>query len=388
MAEEDNWDLSNQPVVIDNGSGVIKAGFAGESAPKCVFSAIVGRPKHPKVMAGGLEGDAFVGPAAQEHRGMLAIRYPLEHGVVKHWDDMEKIWSYVYQDGLKTLAEEHPALITEPPLNPRNNRVKLAEVFFETFNVPSLFISMQAVLSVYASGRTTGVVLDSGDGVTHVVPLYEGFALPHSIRRVDLAGRDVTRQLQLLLRKAGHSFVTSAELQIVQQIKEQHCRVAFDPLKEEEDASYTTASTAASFKLPDGSGITIGPESFRAPEMLFQPRLVGHEEGGFPELLNDAITSSDVDLRKALYSNILLAGGTTLLEGLGKRLLNEVKSLAPSNIKIKITAPPERQTSTWIGGSILASLTEFPRMTITSAEYREAADVHDKRELIHSKTFF
>jgi len=387
MAEEDNWDLANQPVVIDNGSGVIKAGFAGENAPKCVFSAIVGRPKHPKVMAGGLEGDAFVGKAAQEHRGMLQIRYPIEHGVVTNWEDMERIWQYVYGDELKTLPEEHPILLTEPPLNPRSNRAKLAEVFFETFNVPALFISMQAVLSVYASGRTTGVVLDSGDGVTHVVPLYEGFALPHSIRRIDLAGRDVTKQLQLLLRKAGHSFTTSAEMQIVQEIKEQHCRVAFDPLKEEEESSFP-AQSSASFRLPDNSKITIGPEAFRAPEILFHPRLVGSEDAGFHQMLHEAITSADVDLRKALYTSVLLSGGTTLLEGLGKRLLNMVKQLAPPNLKIKITAPPERQTSTWIGGSILASLSTFRRMTISADEYKEASDLHDKHELIHQKTFF
>lgn len=387
MAEEDNWDLANQPVVIDNGSGVIKAGFAGENAPKCVFSAIVGRPKHPKVMAGGLEGDAFVGKAAQDHRGMLQIRYPIEHGVVTNWDDMERIWQYVYGDELKTLPEEHPVLLTEPPLNPRSNRAKLAEVFFESFNVPALFISMQAVLSVYASGRTTGVVLDSGDGVTHVVPLYEGFALPHSIRRIDLAGRDVTRQLQLLLRKAGHSFTTSAEMQIVQEIKEQHCRVAFDPLKEEEESSFPAQSSAV-FRLPDNSKIAIGPEAFRAPEILFHPRLVGSEDSGFHQMLHEAITSADVDLRKALYTSVLLSGGTTLLEGLGKRLLNELKQLAPPSLKIKITAPPERQTSTWIGGSILASLSTFRRMTISADEYKEASDLHDKHELIHQKTFF
>merc|ERR1711990_603564 len=284
-------------LVCENGSGMCKAGFAGDDAPRAVFPSIVGRPRHQGVMVGMGQKDAYVGDEAQSKRGILTLRYPIEHGVVTNWDDMEKIWHHTFYNELRVAPEEHPVLLTEAPINPKSNREKMTQIVFETFNAPAFYVSIQAVLSLYASGRTTGVVLDSGDGVTHVVPLYEGFALPHSIRRVDLAGRDVTRQLQLLLRKAGHSFVTSAELQIVQQIKEQHCRVAFDPLKEEEDASYTTASTAASFKLPDGSGITIGPESFRAPEMLFQPRLVGHEEGGFPELLNDAITSSDVDLR-------------------------------------------------------------------------------------------
>jgi len=146
----------------------------------------------------------------------------MEHGLVTNWEDMEQVWSSVFTEHLKTSAEEvlttrftyvatallshnvssqHPVLVTEAPMNSRKSREKMAEIFFETFNVPSLFISMQAVLALYASGKTTGVVLDSGDGVTHCVPMYEGFALPHAIRRVDLAGRDVTKQLQLLLRK-------------------------------------------------------------------------------------------------------------------------------------------------------------------------------------------
>lgn len=172
-------------------------------------------------MAGALEGDTFLGPRAEEHRGLLALRYPMEHGIVKDWNDMEKIWSYVYsKDQLHTFSEEHPVLLTEAPLNPRQNRERAAEIFFETFNVPALFISMQAILSLYATGRTTGVVLDAGDGVTHAVPIYEGFAMPHSIMRSDVAGRDVTKYLQLLLRKEGCNFHTSAELEIVKTIKE------------------------------------------------------------------------------------------------------------------------------------------------------------------------
>ena len=166
--------IVNQPVVIDNGSGVIKAGFAGDQIPKCHFPNYIGRPKHSRVMAGALEGDLFVGPKAQEHRGLLSIRYPMEHGIVTDWNDMERIWQYIYsKDQLQTFSEEHPVLLTEAPLNPRRNREKSAEIFFETFNVPALFVSLQAVLSLYATGRTTGVVLDAGDGVTHAVPIYE-----------------------------------------------------------------------------------------------------------------------------------------------------------------------------------------------------------------------
>lgn len=252
--------LHNAPIVIDNGSGTIRAGFAGEEIPSCYFPSFVGRPKHPRVMAGGLEGDVFIGQRAQELRGLLKIRYPLEHGVVTDWDDMEKIWHYVYENELKTLPEEHPVLLTEPPLNPRKNRDAAAQIMFETFNVPALYTSIQAVLSLYASGRTTGVVLDSGDGVSHAVPVFEGFAIPNSIRRIDVAGRDVTEQLQVLLRKNGHVLHTSAEKEVVRMIKEKACYVSLDPKREEKDwmnSYHKSEAKSVDYALPDGYKIKV-----------------------------------------------------------------------------------------------------------------------------------
>ena len=169
--------IMNQPVVIDNGSGVIKAGFAGDQVPKSRFRNCVGRPKHERLMTGAPEGDTFIGQRAEEYRGLLSLRYPIEHGIVKHWDDMELIWKHLYEkDQLGAKSSEHPVLLTEAPNNPTSNREKSAEIMFEHLNTPALFFSIQAVLSLYASGRTTGCVLDSGDGVTHAVPVYEGFA--------------------------------------------------------------------------------------------------------------------------------------------------------------------------------------------------------------------
>ncbi|KAI3362478.1 hypothetical protein L3Q82_012763 [Scortum barcoo] len=349
--------LANQPVVIDNlqllvqprpphvkpkchfffflqGSGVIKAGFAGDQIPKYCFPNYVGRPKHVRVMAGALEGDLFIGPKAEEHRGLLSVRYPMEHGIVKDWNDMERIWQYVYsKEQLQTFSEEHPVLLTEAPLNPSKNREKAAEVFFETFNVPALFISMQAVLSLYATGRTTGVVLDSGDGVTHVVPIYEGFAIPHSIMRVDIAGRDVSRYLRLLLRKEGYNFNTSAEFEVVRTVKERACYLSLNPQKDE-----TLETEKAQYVLPDGSTLNIGPARFRAPELLFRPDLIGDESSGIHEVLAYAIQKSDMDLRRTLFSTIVLCGGSTLIKGwcFGERLLTEVKKLAPKDVKIKV----------------------------------------------------
>lgn len=275
--------LHNAPIVLDNGSGTIRAGFAGDDLPKCYFPSFVGRPKHLRVLAGALEGEVFIGQkAATELRGLLKIRYPLEHGIVTDWDDMEKIWGYVYDEGLKTLSEEvspppfqkkkalrtcllsnshqHPVLLTEPPLNPRSNRDTAAQILFETFNVPALYTSIQAVLSLYASGRTTGIVLDAGDGVSHAVPVYEGFAITNSIQRIDVAGRDITEYLQTLLRKSGYVFHTSAEKEVVRHIKEAVTYVAHDPRKEEKDWAQVKLdqSKVVEYTLPDGNKMKVG----------------------------------------------------------------------------------------------------------------------------------
>ncbi|KAJ3015370.1 UNVERIFIED_CONTAM: hypothetical protein HDU68_012759 [Siphonaria sp. JEL0065] len=360
--------LVNQPVVLDNGSGFIKAGFAGDDSPKCFFNAAVGRPKHTRIMAGAVEGDTFIGSRAQELRGLLRIKYPMEHGIVTDWADMEKLWHHVYTEELKTLSEEHPVLLTEAPLNPRKNRETMAEIFFETFNVPAMYLSIQAVLSLYASGRTTGIVLDSGDGVTHTVPVYEGFALPHAIRRVDVAGRDITEALQLHLRKSGvNLWGSSAEKEVARVVKESCCYIAANPGREEKDS----VGRFEEFVLPDGNIVKLGAERFRAPEILFNPDLIGSESPGIHQIVVDAINKADMDLRKSLFTNIVLSGGTTLMKGFPDRLLSEVKKLALKDVKIKISAPPERKYSTWIGGSILASLSTFKKMWLSADQYQE-----------------
>ena len=392
--------LHNVPLVLDNGSGTIRAGFAGADLPTTYFPAYVGRPKHQRVLAGALEGDLFIGPRAQELRGLLKIRYPLEHGIVTDWDDMERIWTYIYEQELKTLSEEHPVLLTEPPLNPRTNRETATQILFEQFNVPAVYMSIQAVLSLYASGRTTGIVLDCGDGVSHAVPVYEGFAVPNSIRRIDIAGRDVTENMQLLLRKSGHVFHTSAEKEIVRIMKEKVCYVALDPKKEEKRWvegvwNRNEENRHVDYTLPDGQKIKIGEERFRAPEILFNPELIGSEYPGVHQIVVDAINRTDMDLRKNLYGNIVLSGGATLCKDFGNRLLQEVQRMAVKDTRIKIFAPPERKYSTWIGGSILAGLSTF-RKVCSMANFHPCVltfnqmwvsidDWHENPDVIHTK---
>jgi len=372
--------FANQPIVIDNGSGTIKAGFAGAEMPRLVFPAYVGKPKHMKVMAGGAEGDIFCGDKAKDLRGILKLNYPTKHGITTDWKDMQNLWQHVYNE-LNVNQDQHPVLLTEAPLNPRPNRLKAAEIFFETFNVPALYVQVQAILSLYASGRTTGVVLDSGDGVTNAVPVYEGFILPHAVTRIDVAGRDITEYLQLLLRKAGHNFHTSAELEVVKDIKEKICFVAFNIEKIDKEDS-EDVEPEHSYKLPDGNVIQVGAEKFRAPEVLFNPGLIGLEYVGIHQCLVNSISKCDLDIRRSLFSDIILAGGSTMHDGFGDRLLVEVRKLAPRDTKIRILAPPERILSTWIGGSILASLATFKRMWVTRKEYDEAG-----KNAIYRKAF-
>ncbi|KAA8583410.1 hypothetical protein FQN60_015956, partial [Etheostoma spectabile] len=363
------------PIVLDTGSGLMKAGFADQDLPNIIFPTIIGMPKYEEIMNGNLERETYIGHDAQHMRGVLALKHPIKNGIIRNWDEMEKIWHHTFQQ-LCVDPDEHPVLLTEAAMNPLENRQRMVEIMFECFNVPFTYVAMQAVLALYAAGRSTGVVFDSGDGVSHSVPVFEGYSLPHAVQRFPLAGVDVTMHLKKvfmgrlppikvanipqkltditeityrmpLVNSVGYSspssaeqgvcMRTTAEMEIVREMKEKCCCVAVD---HDAELSHGGASCREMhYTMPDGQIVTLGTERFRAPEILFKPELIGRDHYGMHE----------------------------------SRLQAEIKGLLPTAMgeSVRVTSPKDRDFSVWRGGAVLAQLPTFSSAWISLEEYEE-----------------
>ena len=308
----------------------------------------------------------MVGDEASKLRMMLQITYPLENGIVRNWEDIEHVWDYTFNEKLRIDPSQCKLLLTEPPMNPKANREKLVQIMFEKYGFQAVYVAIQAVLTLYAQGLLTGVVVDSGDGVTHIVPVYEGYSLPHLTRRLDVAGRAVTRYLIKLMLLRGYAFNRTADFETVRQIKEKLCYVAFDTQFENKLAHDTTV-LVKTYELPDGRVIKVGKERFEAPECLFQPHLIDVDGGGMAEMLFDCIDKADVDTRPEFYNHIVLSGGSSMYPGLPSRLEKDLRQLwlvkrgnnnrqLIENFKCRIEDPPRRKHMVFLGGAVLAEI--------------------------------
>ncbi|KAK7268621.1 hypothetical protein RIF29_21323 [Crotalaria pallida] len=370
-----------QPLVFDNGTQMFKAGFAGDDVPHSVFPSVVGYLRPGLIVGPCRDHEVYTGDEVFRRRGILTLRYPIVRGIVSNWDEMERIWHHAFYYELRVDPEEHQVVLTEPPLNPITNREMMAQIMFETFGTPALYVANPAVLSLYASGLATGIVLDSGDGVTCVVPIYEGYALPHAILRQPLAGGDLTDFIMESLNERGISLDTPSEREIMRDVKEKLSFVALD-YEQELRTSKTGSSVDRRYELPDGNIIVVGDERFRCPEVLFRPSIIGINAAGVHEMIYNSIIKCNVDknIKRELYHHIVLSGGSTMMPGFADRITKEITALAPSNMSVNVIAPPERIHSAFIGGSMLASLSTFQQNCIGKEEYDEfgSSIVHRK----------
>jgi len=378
---------SNRVIVCDNGTGFVKCGFAGSNFPTAIFPSMVGRPilRFEEKIDNVELKDIMVGDEASALRTMLQITYPIDNGIVRNWEDMQYVWDYTFHEKLQVNPTECKIMLTEAPMNPKENRKKMIEVMFEKYGFKSCYISIQAVLTLYAQGLLTGVVVDSGDGVTHIVPVYEGFSLPHLTRRLDVAGRDVTRYLIKLMLLRGYAFNRTADFETVRQIKEKLCYVGYDLELEKRLATDTTV-LVESYTLPDGRVIRVGGERFEAPEVLFEPHLVDIEGGGMADQLFDAINKADVDTRPEFYQHVVLSGGSTMYPGLPSRLEKEIRKLyldkvckgnkqQAAKFKCRIEDPPRRKHMVFLGGAVLAEIMkDKDHFWMNLEEYREQGE--------------
>lgn len=381
MAEEENADLEDDGIdedvviIIDNGSGVCKAGLSSDDAPSAVFPEIVGRPRKSWKSP---DKEIYFGDEVASCRDKLSIRYPLENGIIENFEDMELLWEYTFYDKLQANPARHPVLLTEPPYNPKPNRERMVEMMFETFGVPSLHISIQGVLALLGQGRTTGLVLDSGEGVTHTIPIFDGYGMNYCIKRLDLAGRDLNVLLGKLLAQEDICLTTTTEQHHVRLMKEQHCYVAMDPASE-----FVDDADAVTYTMPDGRKIELREERWKCPEALFNPSMVGIESVGVAGLVWESIQKCEIDNRKPLLSNVVLSGGSTMFPNFGERLAHELRSSAPATARqdIRVVQQRGQRYAVWSGAQVFASLRnmqEVQWMTIEDYDEYGASFIHDK----------
>jgi len=374
------------PVVCDTGTGVIKAGFAGKHEPALVFPTLLGRPM---AKFQGLSGeykirDLMIGDDANDARSVLELSRPIANGIVQDWDGMEAIWEYTWAQ-LGIQPSEHKVVQTEAALNPRTNRERIVETMFEKYGFQALNVSVQAILALNSQGLNTGFVVDSGDGVTHLVPVTEGYLEPALVERVNLAGRHVTEHLMKLLMRQGAPLNSSADFETVREVKQKMCYVALDPEAEKRLARETTL-VDRQYQIPDGRMMRVGAERFLAPEILFQPALAGKSDGeGLAELVFSTIRKSDLFVQKEYFQRIILSGGTTMFPGMSSRLEKDLRQLYVQRVlkndaagagkfKCFVEDPPRRQHMVFLGGSITATQSEEQsnhRWWITRQEYQE-----------------
>ncbi|KAK2953094.1 putative Actin A [Blattamonas nauphoetae] len=397
--------MSNPAAIIDVGTGYTKMGLSTNTSPQYIIPTMLGERDKTLTSSSitkkqGLdELDFLIGDEAFENQKAYPPTRFMDHAIVADWDKMEKFYEQCYYRYLRINPEEHPVILTEPPLNTPENREYLAEVMFETFNVPGMYIAVQAVLAMCSTwisksqtNKTlTGTVIDSGDGVTHIIPVSDGSVIPSAIKHIPIAGGDLTKFILDNLRERGEQIPQDEMLTIARTIKEQNCYVTSDIVKEynlydqkPDEFFKTFEGINRVTKKPFSVGV--GYERFLAPEVFFNPNILSADYTvPVPMLVDQAIQQSPIDCRRPLYGNICLSGGSTMFKHFDKRMQKEIQKLVnerldsaekrtgakPTPIDVKVIGTKYQRFAVFFGGSMIASSETFPTLCKTKAQYDE-----------------
>lgn len=364
----------NAAIVIDNGSKTIRAGFSGEENPRSIFPTVTGKPRlvYP---IGSKIFDYYVGENAILNRSILNLSHPIKHGIITNWDYITMLYTNTFYTRLRESPEEHPVLLTEAAMSTKKDREKMIQLMFETFNVPSLFLCMRAVLSLYSSGKQVGLVMQSGDEVTDIVPIKNNRPIMNSILSYNFGGKNLTIWMQKNLKDSNFmsKFENCESIDIENMtcdMKKECCYVCQNYDTELQKAK-TTKECETLFKYEKtGECFTLNEERFECPEILFNPRNL-YEFDGIHGSICQSINKCDKDLQHELYSSIFLAGGNTRFKGLNARLENEIKNIVTDEVNVKVTSA-ESVNAAWIGGSLFASDESFASKVATNDLYKDA----------------
>jgi len=348
--------LESLPVVFDFGSSFTKIGFAKEDEPRFIFPTIVGYPVTTKKKERKSRiKDIFVGYDVYYNFHNLNIIKPVNYGQITDWTAFSALISYSFSQ-LNVNSENHPVLVTESAFSPQSQKEKIGDILFDNFKVPRIHFVKNSIVSLYASGRTSGVVINFGEQMIEMTSIYEGFTIDHDIRRINIGGENITTQLRQYVEELGIIIETPLDIEKVRKLKEKLCFVSLNPNMENKENNKQNISQF-NFK-PTKSGYYLSNKLFQAPEIFFQPdfqKLEKSDQDLVKEIFS-IVYSHDVDLREIKLQNIVLSGGTSKLSGLKERLNKELTEFFPPDINFKIIIPPNCEISSWIGGSILAGL--------------------------------
>jgi actin-related protein len=354
-------------VVIDVGSGLVKAGFGGEDGPRSIFNTIVGTPKQVGLMVGMELKERYVGDDAISKYEIMNFSYPIQRGEVTDWDKFENLMHFLLYSEMKVVPEEVSILITESPRTSRENREKLTEILFETFNVKRLHIANSSMVGLFSYGKTSGLIVDSGFNITSTVPIYEGYPLSHASIRINIGGEDLSKNLLSMIQdNLEETYVDIKGRILADDIKE---KLGYLLLNQDDGDDVKDVT----YELPDGKKIELSNELYKANEILFNPDEEVKKENGLLSLKNmviDSINKCDNEIKSDIKENICLTGGTTLLKNFPEKLKNELSD-SSEGTNFNLSAEQERLFSTWIGGSIVSSLDNFQFMWVNKKEYTD-----------------